>query len=371
MPVACAAALNAHVACHGHKGIHGAHHGPAVGVALHAVANPHCRGVGRSKFFCHRAYLMGGYARNLRRPLHGDVGPQIGRKFVKTHGPVFDKILIHKTRVQQMPGHAERKRPIAASAHLPVHIALGRSLGKDGVNNHHLGALLPGLVDVLHGVHGTPRRVRAPHDDVLGLDHVFRVIAPHVAEIIVLGVNARGPAGCAHKTAGVPEGRHHAFHTVVGDAEVAGILGKTQPQQVAVLFLQLQNLVRNPVHGFVPADSAPVARASALLNHGILDAVRAVDPPGIGIALYAQGPLSEGGFRRALHKLHDAVLDVGLNAACIVAVAGAGVAKHLIGRGVKGFCLATRRQKQRAGNAAERARCPGRQQPFKEAAPFF
>ena len=243
MPVACAAALNAHVACHGHKGIHGAHHGPAVGVALHAVANPHGRGVGRSKFFRHRADFMGGYARNLRRPLHGDVGPQVGRKFVKTHGPVFDKILIHKSGIQQMAGHAERQRAIAASAHLPVHIALGRSLGKDGVNNHHLGALLPGLVDVLHGVHGTPRRVCAPHDDVLGLDHVFRVVAPHVAEVVVLGVNARRPAGRAHKAAGVAEGRHHAFHAVVGDAEVAGILGKAQPQQVAVLFLQLQNLV--------------------------------------------------------------------------------------------------------------------------------
>ena len=350
--VARAAAGLADVAGHRHQRVDRADIGAAVDMALHAVADPDRGGVRRRELLGHTLDHVDGQAGLLGSPLDRDVGLDVGLELVVAEAVGRDPLTVDQARVDQVAGHAERQRAVGAGLHLPVLVALDRGLREDGVDHHDLGAALLGFVDVLERVHRAVRGVRAPNDDVLALDHVLGVVAPHVAHVVVLGVDAGRPARRTDEARGVAQRRHHAFDAVVRDPEVARVLGQRHAEERAVLGLDLQDLVGDGVEGFIPGDALPLARAAPDLAHRILDPVRAVDRARIGVAFHAQAAVGEGRLGRALDELEHAILHVADDAAGVVAVAWAGVAEGLIGvkprerRAPKGRALLRQRAQQ-------------------------
>ena len=112
MTVASAAAFNANIAGHCHKGIDRPYVSAAVNMTLHAVANPHGSRVNRGKFFRQLANNIRRQPANLRRPLYGNAVAQIGFEFRVTMGIVVDEILVHQTFIHQMTCHTQRQRTI-------------------------------------------------------------------------------------------------------------------------------------------------------------------------------------------------------------------------------------------------------------------
>ena len=216
-------------------------------------------------------------------------------------------------------------------------------------------------------MHGAPGRIAPPDDDIFCFDKIFRIVAPHVAEVVILGVDPRRPARRPHKTGGIAQRGHHPLYAIIGDPEVAGIFGQAQTQQTAVALFYLKDFVCDAIHGLIPGNATPVTGTPLILNHRILDTIRTVEPPRIGIAFHTQRALGKGGLRRAFHKLHYAVPHIGFYAAGIIAVSRAGVAEYLIRTGIKGRRRRVPGRQQTPGQGGSRSR---RQQPLEKAAPI-